>query len=181
MHGERRTTENLREMRNSRAEEERITMKTHLQIKWKLSILFEQSLFSNVNEKANIPSYHALNKTTELSQSHKCKEPQLFFPAATPFTCLWNTEMERSAQRSPSEPSQQVPQAPTHVIKHEFPLVFKEIYETNFPLTGLYKTSNSNTNNSQKKNMAHHLFLDIYKKFQNRNSLTLSIDVHVGS
>lgn len=36
MHGERRTTENLREMRNSRAEEERITMKTHLQIKWKL-------------------------------------------------------------------------------------------------------------------------------------------------
>lgn len=42
-------------------------MKTHLQMRWQLSVLLEQSLFSNITEKANIPSYHALNKTTELS------------------------------------------------------------------------------------------------------------------
>lgn len=153
-------------------------MKTHLQIRWKLSILLEQSLFSNVNEKANIPSYHALNKTMELSQSNRCKEPQFFsfsLQQQTPFTCLWNIEMERSAQRSPSEPLQQVPQAPTHVIKHEFPLVFKEIWDQRS------SHRNSNTNNSPKKNMAHYLFLAIYKKFQNGNSVIFSMDVHVSS
>lgn len=55
MHGERRTTENLREMRNSRAEEERITMKTHLQIKWKLSILFEHCFPMSMRKQTFLP------------------------------------------------------------------------------------------------------------------------------
>lgn len=75
---------------------------------------------------------------------------------------------KKSAQRSPSDPSQQSPQALTCVIKHDFPLVFKEIYETNITLTGLDKISNSNTNNSPKKNMAHHLFFAIYRSFRTR-------------
>lgn len=35
-------------------------------------------VFQYIYEKANIPSYRTLNKTTELSQSHRCREAQPF-------------------------------------------------------------------------------------------------------
>lgn len=47
-------------------------------------------------------------------------------------------------------------------------LSYLKKHETNVPLIRLYKTSNSNTNNSPKKNIAHHLFFAIYKSFRTR-------------
>lgn len=129
----------------------------------------EQSLFSNINEKSEHSFLSCSEQETELSQSQmQGTSALLFLPTPTPFICQWNTETEKSAQRSPSEPSQQASQALTCVIKYKFFIVFKENCETNIPLTGLYKTSNSSSNNSSKKNMAYHLSFALYKSFRTR-------------
>lgn len=166
MHWERGKTENLREMRQLQSRRRENSHENSCTDQMEIFNFIGTVTFPIKMRKQTLFPIMLWTRQHN-SPNHRCKEPQLLFrPTATPFTCQWNIEMEKSAQRSLSELSQ-APQAPTCVIKHEFPLVFKEMYE-NIPLIGLYKTSNSNINISPKENMAHCLFFAIYKSFRTR-------------